>query len=826
MVKAYPAVPLPRHHLGMKHASQGWFIALLGAMLWAAPASAQNASSQQLVEQGIEAFRDEQYAAAQTAFEQAIAADETNAEAHYMLSRVYYETPLFDKGLAGKYIGAARRLDPDDVEYMVAELQQLRLPSWNNVVEFVQQQKRRALAEQILSVDSTNAFAHEELGATYIRDFWQYRNAIAFPTLQFAASSFGQDSRDADASPLSESREVQSEGEGGGGLFVGDAGGQRVNPATGGGLDVTDRFDIETLKAQGAGVLDLSARADRAYAAAVGHLEKSIQYDPRRRPVYDHLMRLHALNGSYGKALDVLERMYVFFPDDAQMWTYLGLANHRVGRTAAAAKSFDEALARMTDEERTAFDDLAIILSDEDQARYREDPVGFASRYWTSQNPRYLTPFNERRIEHYARLVYADLLYAAPDVELRGWQTQRGRILVRYGPPPTELTITGDFGEVISNFGFNAQAGDVESGRKFFEGDFGERFDMIDRSNLFNIWDYGDFRFIFEDPLRNGEYRLYSPPADFFADISTGMVERMDYELIARETFREQPQRYVYTAPGRDVRIPYLATAFKGEGGQTDLYVNYGIPLGQEATLDQDLIDLTVRTGTFLINDARDIVAERRRTLYGLRTSQVVSFDEARLWTDTQLLEAQPGAQTVSVEFETAGGGAQAAQRRAITVPDYNDGTLDVSDLMLAYQVEEDYDGGEDGVAGGRVRRGDFVIQPAPWSVYSAEQPIYVYFETYNLQPDAAGQNQYAVEVALRPKDTSSGIARLAKRVFGADDGGVSVEFEAGSTGPDDATYTILDAADQEPGVYTLTLRVRDAATGRTAERTTDLFLE
>src|SRR5690606_35079851 len=194
------------------------------------------------------------------------------------------------------------------------------------------------------------------------------------------------------------------------------------------------------------------------------------------------------------------------------------------------------------------------------------DPVGFAARYCTSQNPRHLTPYNERKLEHYARLVYADLPYSAPDIGLRGWETQRGAILVRYCPPLSEVTVTGQFGEMLNAFGFNAEASRLESGRRF-----GERFDMIDRSNLFNIWDYGDFRFVFEDPIRNGEYRLYSPPADLFADASAGMAERMDYEIIARQTFREQPERYTYEPPGRDVRIPYLVTTFKNADGGADL---------------------------------------------------------------------------------------------------------------------------------------------------------------------------------------------------------------------------------------------------------------
>jgi GWxTD domain-containing protein len=783
----------------------------------AVPAAVSEAS-QRLLEEGIEAFRDDRFDVAKAAFERAIDKDGANAEAYYMLSRVYYETPLFDKGEAGRSIRQARKLDPDNIEYMVAELQQLRLPSWNNLAELIQQQQRRAIAEQILSVDSTNAFAHEELGASFIRDFWQYRNAIALPTLDLARSELNR----------TDDPELGFEGEGQIGsqtLFEDPeaVSSLETNAAFGDAdaIDLTDRFDVAKLQAQGAGVLDLSSRADAAYAAAIGHLEKALQYDPRRRPVYDHLMRIHTLNEAYADALGVLERMYIFFPEDPQTWAYLGLANQRSGRSDAAAKSFEEAFKFMDAEERADFEDLTLILNDEDRERYAEDPVGFASRFWTSQNPRYLTSFNERKLEHFARLVHADLLYAAPEIDLRGWQTQRGRLVVRYGPPLSDVTMTGDFGEVISGFGLNVAAQDVESGRQF-----GERFDMADRSNLFNVWDYGDFKFVFEDPLRNGEYRLYSPPADFFADVSAGFVEKMDYEMIARETFRETPERYEYRPPGRDVRIPYVVTAFKGEGGQADLYVHYGIPLGAGADLSGDLVPLTVKTGAFLINDDRDITVERRRTLYGLKTSQVVSFEEATLWTDTQPMTAAPGPATVSVEFETAGGGAEAAQRRAVDVPDFGGDRLAVSDLMLAYQVEDDYEAGDDGVSGGRVRRGDVVIQPAPWSVFSNEQPIYLYFETYNLDENAEGQNQYAVEVTLKPKDTSGGIARLAKRVFGGDDGGVSVEFEAGGTGPDDATYTILDAAGQEPGLYTLTLRVRDTLTGRTAERTSDLYLE
>ena len=291
----------------------------------AAPASAQDDpsptavsdASQRLLEEGIEAFRDDRFDAAKSAFERAIEKDGENAEAYYMLSRVYYESPLFDKGEAGKAIGQARKLQPSNIEYMVAQLQQLRLPSWNNVAELIQQQERRALAEQILSVDSTNAFAHEELGASYIRDFWQYRNAIALPTLKLPGGryDYADDIPDEDGELILQGADPDAEES-----IASQAMVSSTDFGSAQSIDLTDRFDIATLQAQGVGVLDLSRRADVAYDAAIGHLEKALQYDPRRRPVYDHLMRIFTLKEEYGEALEMLGQMLVFFPDDPQMW--------------------------------------------------------------------------------------------------------------------------------------------------------------------------------------------------------------------------------------------------------------------------------------------------------------------------------------------------------------------------------------------------------------------------------------------------------------------------------------------------------------------------
>ena len=742
------------------------------------------------------------------------------AEAYYLLSRLYREQPEPDQERAERALEDALRLDPDNETYLTAELVLLRADSWNFLVDKARERRRRELAVRLLARDSTNAFAHEELGTQAIRDFWFYRNAVALPNLALARPLRGEVRPESDQLPE--------------GLVFGES---QVDPnlvnanapddgaeqaaaaytadSPGDFQDVDDPFNVDRLSSQGAAVIAFSDRADRAYANAIGHLEAALEYDPRRRPVYERMMELYALSERYDEAMPLLQQMFVHFPEDEEMWRFLGLANLRLGNHAGAAKSFAEAFDRMDAEQRAAFEDLSLILPASEMDAYRADPEGYRSRYWTSRNPRFLTSYNERRLEHYARLTYADLLYESDDLGLPGWAVQRGQILVRYGPPPKDITIVGDFEQALLAFGFASMQRENERG-------FGSSFNMAAAANVFNVWDYGDFKFVFEDPLRNGEFRLYSPPADVFADVSARFTDNVDFVIQARETFREQPETYGYEAPGRQVQLPYLTSAFRGEQGLTDLYVHYGVPVtapDDEAALQ----GLTVRTGTFLVGEDRDLLVERRRTLYGLNPQQVVRFDQTALWVDTQRMPTTPGAHELSVEFETVSGQTMAVQRREVDVPAFAPGELSLSDLLLAYRVE---DAPEGGVPLGEIARRGYAIQPAPWAVFSTEQPVYLYFEVYGLQLDG-DRSGYDVEAQLVPKDQRGRLAKVFGAVFGGGPGsGVSVEFPVAASSEDDGQYVILDANGLETGLYTLRLRVRDQATGEVVDSEQELYLE
>jgi len=798
---------------------------MLAAVLFALPLSAQDSDP---MTDGILAFRSGEYTKAVEHFNSALKSDPQNAEAHFLLARLYWETDLRDVKEAGNHLESALEIDPGNVQYMVALLQQLRADSQLFIIDQSREARRRRLAMDILEKDSTNSFANEELGEAYIRDFWRYRNALMYPALDFLRAEYrSRTEYDPMAGYLVDQANLYDRANGG--ITESDVpqtlaqAGPTWNPNQ---IFMADEFDVEALKSQGVPVVDLSGRAQVAYDRAITHLNTALEADPRQRSVYDHLMEIYALKGEYEEALGMLAQMYVFFPEDPELWTYLGYAHYHAGNMDAASKSFETAFRFMSDDTAYAYNHIENILPKDELDAYREDEAAYTSRFWTSKDPRYLTPYNERKMEHYARLTYADLLYGSPQLDIKGWNTERGNILVRYGVPQGDVVIIPRSGSGVMmgtpDRGNSLEDPDGNVGVALNVGRFGSGWDMFEEANTYNIWDYGEFKFVFEDPFRNGEFRLYSPSA---SDISEGAIAYInDYIIKAEETIRETPERYEYEAPGRQIELPYAVAAFKGADGNTDLYVNYAIPITNEYNPDEEFINITANAGTFVVADNRDILVERRRTIYGLPTSQIVRFDESNLWVDTEHMSTPPGQHEVSVEFETAGGGTVAVQRREVDVHDYSGSGLAMSDILLSYRIEESFDGKP--VSGSDILRKGLSIQPAPWTVYGTDQPIYIYFEVYNLTPDSEGVSRYEVEAELTPRESGSGVGRAIRNLFGGGGQGVSTGVPISVESTEDGQYLILDAENLETGLYTLKVTISDQVTGRDVDMTKDLFLE
>jgi GWxTD domain-containing protein len=90
-----------------------------------------------------------------------------------------------------------------------------------------------------------------------------------------------------------------------------------------------------------------------------------------------------------------------------------------------------------TEYQRWLDQDVRWIINPEEAAAFirlpnNEDRDRFVEQFWLRRDPTPGTAENEYKEEHYRRIAYSNVHFAAGNP---GWKTDRGRIYIVYGPP-------------------------------------------------------------------------------------------------------------------------------------------------------------------------------------------------------------------------------------------------------------------------------------------------------------------------------------------------------------------------------------------------------
>lgn len=120
------------------------------------------------------AFESQQYHEAETAFKALARQRGYVADAHYMLARLYLETPLVNPPEAARALRKALQRAPNNLAYLTARLDQLRSQHAFFGPFGMRAFERLRVARRILKVDSTHALAHEEVATVLARDHEQF----------------------------------------------------------------------------------------------------------------------------------------------------------------------------------------------------------------------------------------------------------------------------------------------------------------------------------------------------------------------------------------------------------------------------------------------------------------------------------------------------------------------------------------------------------------------------------------------------------------------------------------------------------------------------
>jgi GWxTD domain-containing protein len=160
-----------------------------------------------------------------------------------------------------------------------------------------------------------------------------------------------------------------------------------------------------------------------------------------------------AYAGEWTRADSLTRGLLERYPDDARVRLFRVLVLHELGQDSLAHLTYTAARADLSDSLARPFDDIRPLLRvDQQQAYDALDTLGQREvrvAFWTSIEPLFLTTWNERRMEHAARVVAANLLFSSTTLGMDGWESFSGQVWIRYGRPQHRWELQAPGGRVV-----------------------------------------------------------------------------------------------------------------------------------------------------------------------------------------------------------------------------------------------------------------------------------------------------------------------------------------------------------------------------------------
>ncbi len=403
---------------------------------------------------------------------------------------------------------------------------------------------------------------------------------------------------------------------------------------------------------------------------AIGYLQQALEMESEHKPSVLLLGALYYESGSSQQMVDLFEEYLERHPDDRDVRFFSGLGYEKLGEINRAYRAYRTGVDQMPAEERAFVNSMLM-----------EEKLGC----WKVRDPLFLTRVNERLMEHYRRVAYANLLFGNPFREVEGWHTAKGKVFIRYGRP-------------LVRYGYPYQT---------------------------ETWGYDGFRVVFSYTGIQDTWRLQSAWMD--------RREMRLSELISRvpEVYRDPFHFKRYFAP-------HQVAQFRGENDRTRVEVYYALA-GEEVKhrrMQPGINEVNFRQGLFLFTEACEPVWREVRTVDRMPWIVYDAVREGYLFA-SERLALEPGRYTLAAEVGDLETETVGSFRDGLQVRRFGRDSLEVSSLLLARRVEE-----QEERSFGRDR---FMILPEPLKQVMQGGQLWVYFEVYNLKKDTFGATHYRV---------------------------------------------------------------------------------
>ena len=494
---------------------------------------------------------------------------------------------------------------------------------------------------------------------------------------------------------------------------------------------------------------------------------------------------------------------------------FLGMLYYETHDHENAFNYFEKALQHMNKDDAEDFKYNSVQLLIESALGENFDKISekekknFIEFYWKERDPLFLTGYNERLLEHYYRVAYANLKFGVEAFNIPGWKTNRGEMFIRYGMPLEHGRYRANPAQretsLVSDAINNDDGTPKLPATEYLPGG--------GRPVKTEIWDYADFKLAFSDPYRNDNYQ-FSSVTDMQSSHHYGDTQM----LVETKLRKEQPERYFPEFEGPIIDIFYNVTQFKNlQNNRTDYFVNYGLPL------KNDQINSPISIGIFLFDQYLNLVDNKKFEWTPGDVSCFSILDSLDcIYVNSTQLKTRTNSFNVAVELLRKSDKAVGSIHAKAEVKSFRGDTLMMSNILIAEDIlleeKQNYP----------LVRNNVSILPNPSSIVKRENPFFIYYEIYNLKKGINRLNDFDQSISIiRKEGEFEKTVSDALKIFGLQNGDNEIELETNYKTNENIPqiFLQLDMEDYAVGEYNLEVKIKDNVSGNVAVNTSRLIL-
>lgn len=490
------------------------------------------------------------------------------------------------------------------------------------------------------------------------------------------------------------------------------------------------------------------------------------------------------------------------------------------------------------------FEDCKYIFTDREYDFYRTlnsagQKKAFFKIFWTARNPTPASPLNIRAIEHYRRLAYSEANYwydkprsAAnnPDhagalkfpetYRLNEEFNDKGLIFIRHGEP-NEVAVTHN--ENVNNESWYYYGRDDRPKMIFHF--------LIEQLTSGNNWRLVPFlsdlnmiadRLGWDATMDEIYLNQFNDKAPFAGGSGFGLKQNVAFNRLSDRSRHEvlyamSSDFHTWDEKYEDLPVQYFVSSFRGLDNKTAVELYFGVPIAKLLPKkDSESAEMLFEHGAGLFEKSWRPVSRSHEEVYLLPTDSSRVHDGYFIGTYEFL--TVPGSEKLTFYAKDLKNNRIGLRNFDLDVPAYTSGQFGISDLMLAYDIGPAREGAQ-------FRRGKLSYIPNPSRKFRLSEPIFLYYEVYDLGRNDRGTSAYEIEIKMTQlKKNKKGLRRLLSG-GGKRKKSISIKDTRQAQSQDAVEFTSFDVSRLEPGKYELSVKVKDSASGRSVDKSVEVEL-